>query len=104
VKIDQVIFYPTDDDLAALKRHRAGELDTQHRWPLTGYKWLKANLPNETAIMGLRVFYTVINTRKPPLDDRRVRLAPVNRSTERLPRCFFNAYGCRLSPFCRRAS
>ena len=76
VKIDEVYFYPTPDDQAALKRYRAGELDTLERWPLTEYKWLAANIPAETRkYPGLRVLYTVFNTRKPPLNDRRVRLA-----------------------------
>ena len=76
VKIDEVYFYPTADEGAALKRYRAGELDTVERWPLTEHKWLLANIPSETRkYPGLRVLYTVFNTRKPPLNDRRVRLA-----------------------------
>ncbi|MBL8781018.1 MAG: peptide ABC transporter substrate-binding protein, partial [Alphaproteobacteria bacterium] len=47
VKIDEVYFYPIEDDLAALKRYRAGELDTNERWPLTEHKWLRENIPNE---------------------------------------------------------
>ena len=76
VKIDEVYFYPTSDEAAALKRYRAGELDTIDRWPLAENKWLFANIPNETRkYTGLRVLYTVFNTRKAPLNDRRVRLA-----------------------------
>jgi oligopeptide transport system substrate-binding protein len=76
VKIDEVYFYPTVDGLAALKQYRAGEIDTQDRWPLTEYKWLQANFPNETRkYTGLRVFYTVFNMRVAPLNDQRVRLA-----------------------------
>jgi oligopeptide transport system substrate-binding protein len=76
VKIDEVNFYPTTDEMAALKRYRAGELDTIDRWPLAEYKWLAANIPSETLkYPGLRVLYTVFNMRKAPLNDRRVRLA-----------------------------
>jgi oligopeptide transport system substrate-binding protein len=76
VKIDEVWFYPSADGNAALKAYRAGELDVLDRWPLTEHKWLNANIPNETRkYTGLRVVYTVINMRKPPLDDKRVRLA-----------------------------
>jgi oligopeptide transport system substrate-binding protein len=76
VKIDQVSFFPSTDEAAALKRYRAGELDTIDRWPLAENKWLFANIPNETKkYPGLRVLYTVFNMRKPPLNDRRVRLA-----------------------------
>jgi oligopeptide transport system substrate-binding protein len=76
VKIDEVTFYPTTDEPAALKRYRAGELDTLDRWPLTEFRWLTANVPNEARkFTGLRVLYTVFNTRKGPLADKRVRLA-----------------------------
>jgi oligopeptide transport system substrate-binding protein len=76
VKIDEVYFYPTLDEQGALKRYRAGELDTLDRWPLTENKWLQANIPNEARkYAGLRVVYTVFNTRTAPLNDRRVRLA-----------------------------
>ena len=76
VKIDEVSFFPTSDEAAALKRFRAGELDTVERWPLAENKWLSANLPKETRkYPGLRVQYTVFNMRSGPLADRRVRLA-----------------------------
>ena len=76
VKIDEVFFYPSSDEGAALKRYRAGELDTQERWPLTENKWLSANIPNEARkYTGLRVLYAVYNTRVPPFNDKRVRLA-----------------------------
>ncbi|MBL9097976.1 MAG: peptide ABC transporter substrate-binding protein [Alphaproteobacteria bacterium] len=76
VKIDEVSFFPSTDEGASLKRYRAGELDTLDRWPLTEHRWLLANIPNETRkYTGLRVLYTVFNTRIKPFDDRRVRLA-----------------------------
>jgi oligopeptide transport system substrate-binding protein len=76
VKIDEVSFYPTTDEPASLKRYRAGELDTLDRWPLTEFRWLSTNIPQETRkYTGLRVLYTVFNMRKGPLADRRVRLA-----------------------------
>jgi oligopeptide transport system substrate-binding protein len=76
VKIDEVYFYPTADEQGALKRYRAGELDTMDRWPLTEHKWLSTNIPNEARkYPGLRVLYTVFNTRIAPLNDKRVRLA-----------------------------
>jgi oligopeptide transport system substrate-binding protein len=76
VKIDKVVFYPSADSLAALKRYRAGELDTLDRWPLTENNWLKANIPNEMrGYTGLRVQYDVFNMRRGPLADKRVRMA-----------------------------
>ena len=76
VKIDEVYFYPTDDDQAALKRFRSGELDTQDRWPLTEHKWLEQNIPNEArSYTGLDVTFTSFNVTRKPLDDIRVRRA-----------------------------
>ena len=76
VKIDAVVFYPTDDDNAALKRYRAGELDTQERWPVNEYKWLMANIPNEAhRATNLTVQYISFNMSRKPFDDIRVRRA-----------------------------
>jgi oligopeptide transport system substrate-binding protein len=50
VQIDEVIFYPTADDAAALKRFRAGELDLNGRYSPSDYPWLKANLPGAIRI------------------------------------------------------
>jgi len=76
VKIDEVYFYPTSDDGAALKRFRNDELDTQYRWPLTEHKWLQKNIPNEArSYTCLNVTFTSFNVKKKPLDDIRVRKA-----------------------------
>ena len=76
VKIDEVYFYPTDDDSAALKRFRSDELDTQYRWPLAEHKWLAQNIPNEArSYTGLNVTFTSFNVKRKPLDDIRVRKA-----------------------------
>lgn len=76
VKIDEVRFYPTDDDNAALKRYRAGELDTQERWPVSEYKWLSENIPSETKkSTQLTIAFVSFNLTKKPFDDIRVRQA-----------------------------
>jgi len=96
VKIDEVYFYPTDDDLAALKRYRAGELDTNERWPLTEHKWLTTNIPNEArTATALWVSYISFNLTRKPFDDVRVRRA-VSMAIDRqaiLNDIFFGAYG-----------
>jgi oligopeptide transport system substrate-binding protein len=76
VKTDEVIMYPTSDDAAALTRFRAKELDMNTRFPPTQIDWLRKNLPNETKVspaMGLS--YLVMNFRRKPFDDLRVRKA-----------------------------
>jgi oligopeptide transport system substrate-binding protein len=98
VKIDEVYFYPTMDEAAAMKRYRAGEIDTIDRWPLAEYKWLQENIPNEIRkYTGLRVQYTIFNTRKPPLSDKRVRTA-LGYAIDRVAlmrEVYFDAYGAQ---------
>ena len=76
VKIDEVYFYPIEDDLAALKRYRAGELDMNERWPLAMHDWLEKNVPNEARrATALWSQYTSFNSKRKPFDDIRVREA-----------------------------
>ena len=76
VKIDEVYYYPTDDDQAALKRFRNDELDTQYKWPLTEHKWMAQNIPNEMrSYTALNVSFITFNVKRKPLDDVRVRRA-----------------------------
>ena len=76
VKIDKVSFFPIEDDLAALKRYRAGEIDFNERWPLTEHKWLSLNIPNEARkYTYLGIGYWVFNMTKKPFNDIRVRKA-----------------------------
>lgn len=102
VKVDKVTFYPLEDDLAALKRYRNGEVDLTERWPLTEHKWLKSNIPNEArSFTQLSVSYTTFNMTKPPFNDARVRRA-VAEAIDRqvLERdIFFNSYGKEATSF-----
>lgn len=96
VKIDKVTFYPIEDDLAALKRYRAGELDMNERWPLTEHKWLSANIPNEARkFTYLAVSYWTFNTTKKPFNDIRVRKAVAESIDRRVIEqdIFFGVYG-----------
>lgn len=102
VKVDKVTFLPVEDDLAALKRYRAGELDIQERWPLTELKWLKANIPTEArSFTYLSVQYTAFNSKRKPFNDYRVRKAiaeAIDRQTM-AKSIFFNAYGVEAKNF-----
>lgn len=102
VKIDRVTFYPLEDDLAALKRYRGGEVDMTERWPLTEMKWLRANIPNEArSFTYLGVTYTTFNMTKKPFNDARVRRA-VAQAIDRQAigrDIFFNAYGLEATSF-----
>ncbi len=96
VKLDRVQFLPMPDDLAALKRYRAGEMDMQDRWPLTEMKWLRENIPNEArSFTYLSVSYTTFNMTTKPFNDIRVRKAvAMGIDRQSIARdVFFNAYG-----------
>lgn len=77
VKIDVVNFYPTEDDAAAVKRLRAGELDVNQRFPPNEIDQLKRTLPagSVRTAPSIGVMYLVPNFKKPPFDDARVRRA-----------------------------
>ncbi len=96
VKIDKVTFYPIEDDLAALKRYRAGEIDMNARWPLTEHRWMQANIPAETRkFTYFAVTYWTFNMTRKPFNDIRVRKAiaqAIDRSVIEKG-IFFGVYG-----------
>lgn len=76
VRIDVVNFLPTPDSDAAVRRLRAGELDTQTPIPLTQIGWLRQNMPAAVHTKPLLALsYISINLRHPPLNDLRLRRA-----------------------------
>ncbi len=76
VKLDRVVYYPTSDYLAALRRFRAGELDVQSRLPSQEIDYLRANLPETLRIAPiLTTEFLVANQARKPFDDLRVREA-----------------------------
>jgi oligopeptide transport system substrate-binding protein len=76
VQIDRVLFYPTANYEAALRRFRAGELDTQERLPELQIDWLRQNMPEVLRIEPISVLeFVVPNISRPPFDDVRVREA-----------------------------
>jgi len=85
VAIDEVIFYPTDDESAALRRFRAGELDMNTGFPAQQYQWLREHMPEETHVYPyFSTSYILFNVDDPAFSDLRVRRAmalAVNRET-----------------------
>ena len=76
VRIDTVNYLPTADSAAALKRYRAGEIDTQTPVPVQEIDWLRANLGRELHLTpSLAISYIAINLADPALKDVRVRRA-----------------------------
>ena len=76
LKIDNVVFYVLEDESAALKRYRAGEFDILTDFPRDQYQWLQKKHPGEARVAPFAgLYYYVMNSTKPPLDDVRVRQA-----------------------------
>jgi oligopeptide transport system substrate-binding protein len=77
VAIDAVVFDPSEDRAAVLRRYRAGEFDIVYNdLPNDQIAWLKQNMPKELHIAPYAgVYYYSLNVTKPPLNDVRVRQA-----------------------------
>ena len=76
VAIDQVRYLPIADHASELSRYRAGELDLTYTVPVSRVPWLREHLADELRISPyLAVYFYGFNTRRPPLDDVRVRRA-----------------------------
>ncbi len=76
LKIDGTRFFTLEDQAAALRRYRAGEFDILTSFPTDQLKWIEENLPGQahvTPFAGL--YYYVLNSTKPPLDNANVRKA-----------------------------
>jgi oligopeptide transport system substrate-binding protein len=64
------------DQASELSRYRAGELDMTYTVPVSRVPWLQEHFPAELRISPyLAVYFYGFNTRRPPLDDPRVRRA-----------------------------
>lgn len=76
VKIDDVVYYPTEDQGATLKRFRAGELDIALNFPADQIALVEKEMPDTLRVgPALAVFYLMLNQTRPPFDDPKVREA-----------------------------
>ena len=76
VQIDRVVYTPTQDSQAGLRRYRSGEIDTLTPIPLASVDWIRRNLGGELhsePFLGLS--YVDINLRRAPFSDVRIREA-----------------------------
>lgn len=70
VKLEEVWFYPTEDQTAELQRFRAGELDWTDIVPASQLKWIRANLGDQLVIAPyLGSYFFGFNNTKPPFKD-----------------------------------
>ncbi len=76
VKLDKVVYYPTESQTTALKRYRAGELDWTYEVPNDQIKWIKENMADEFHVTNyLGTYYYGFNMTKPPFNDPKLRKA-----------------------------
>jgi oligopeptide transport system substrate-binding protein len=77
VAVDEVYYYPTEDQQAELKRYRAGELDISYRLPVDQIGWARQNLAGELKIAAyFGTYYYAFNlTREPFKGNAKLRQA-----------------------------
>jgi oligopeptide transport system substrate-binding protein len=76
VKLDRVVWHPTQNLATSFKRFRAGELDIVLNFPPGEIDWIRENLAESLHITAnLGVYFLVLNAGEPPFDDVRVRQA-----------------------------
>jgi oligopeptide transport system substrate-binding protein len=76
VTLERVIWYPTDDYSAGLRRLRAGELDATDRLENNEFGWIKKNMPELIdPVPQLIIDMVQVNLTRKPYDDIRVRRA-----------------------------
>ncbi|MCQ8783424.1 peptide ABC transporter substrate-binding protein [Mangrovibrevibacter kandeliae] len=76
LKIDGVRFLSLEDVNAGFKRYRAGEIDYMTDYPKDQFDYIQKNMPGEGHFVPYAgLYYYVMNNKKPPFDDMRVRKA-----------------------------
>ena len=69
-RIEQVYFYPIENQNSELNRYRAGEIDITEGLPITQLKWVRENLNNELHIIPyLGTYYYGFNLTKSPFKE-----------------------------------
>jgi oligopeptide transport system substrate-binding protein len=75
-QIGEVLYFGIDEPEAELNRYRAGDLDFTAQIPQQRFRWASENLREELHVAPyLSTQFWLFNTRRPPLDDLRVRKA-----------------------------
>ncbi|MDQ8034030.1 MAG: peptide ABC transporter substrate-binding protein [Bordetella sp.] len=76
VRLDKVVYYPLDDQAAALRRFEAGEMDVVYNFSADQIKRLRAQYGTGVHVAPLLAnYYYTFDVRHPPFDDVRVRRA-----------------------------
>ena len=74
--IANIVWKPVDDELAGMRLFMAGDADISGGYPQSRHAWLIQQRPAAVRTGDyLGSYYFTMNTRQPPFDDRRVRIA-----------------------------
>ncbi|MEO9467377.1 MAG: peptide ABC transporter substrate-binding protein [Parasphingorhabdus sp.] len=74
--VETIIWKPMDDGLSAMRLFLAGGADIAADYPASRHRWLQEEHPGLAhSVPYLGSYYYAFNTRRPPFDDRRVRMA-----------------------------
>lgn len=76
VKLDQIAFYPIEDQTTMMNLYKAGEVDAVHNHTVPA-AWVDRIRPMKDYMdkPEIAIEYYVFNTKRPPMNDRRVRKA-----------------------------
>jgi oligopeptide transport system substrate-binding protein len=70
VTLDEVWYYPIENQSTELQRYRADALDYTYELPFRQLAWIRANLPDELQIHEyLGIYYFGLNVTRPPFKD-----------------------------------
>lgn len=76
VKLDQVVFYPTESQVVDERMFRTGQVDMTYEFPNAKIEVYRREHPQELSITPyLGVYFYRCNVARPPLNDKRVRKA-----------------------------
>lgn len=76
VDIDEVVYYPIEDEGTSFKRFQAGELDIAIKFPIDRIEQIRKQYPTQLRTApSIGTTMLVLNHRKPPFGDARVRRA-----------------------------
>lgn len=76
VSIDEVVYYPVEDEGTSFKRFQAGELDIAIKFPIDRIEQIRKQFASQLRTApSLGTTMLVLNHRKPPFNDPRVRRA-----------------------------
>ena len=82
--IDEVWYYPIENQSTELQRYRADALDMTYELPFRQLAWIRANLPHELVISEyLGVYYYGLNVTQPPFRDNRELRRALNLAVDR---------------------